>query len=585
MLLFLKGYSTMTIFYVRNSLGNSSEDGSQLAPYKTISAAVTALGASMAGHTLRLWASDTFDERVGQGSQNLQGDGFTIERWYNSGNESSRPIVTRALRALTWTFDSTNNVWVSQALANIQHGGCITEDGVPMNWTSWTTNRATTCAAMPATDAATFDHSTLQYLIRPHDGTPADHVYAATAGAYSFNISNAGSWHIREIDLRYSAYGLYANAVRGGWTLDDVDVRFVGAGSQTVGGIPSGNGIGIGANTGAQGISYVRRCRMFDIFDTGYSPQIFNNNDICRDIEASDLEFWRCGLHGYELSISSTNATTVPNQLIENVHLRNSRAMLSGQGWSGNRYGSNGNGYAMLTNNSSVNAIIRNSTVTGSSAEDCLGRGVILYHTNGKVSALRNTVKRCGTGITLTSRTGFAANTVDHGAIGNTIEDCPLGIELGRNTSGVASVVRADNNIIKTCAVGIRNISRTGDVAYARNNVLIGNTTAIHDNGAGGNFTKATNVLQGNTTAYNNSVTGNDIALASRPRFESDLGLEPSVFWSGTVVPQDLNDGTGFATAMYIGLPSSLSTGRLARQARPQPKSLAKALVGGRFTS
>lgn len=514
----------MGVYYVRTDLGNTIEAGTQSQPFKSIDSLQTALNSNsttatnIAGHTIRIWASDTLDMRVNLSTRALSGLNWTIERWFDSSNFSQRPLITRAKRVWSWTYDATNELWVSDPLANIQYGGCITEDGIPLNWAVWAGNRANTTILM-ANGSASFDLQTLQYVIKTRGGPPSNHTYLASCGAYNLNVATAGGFTIREMDFRYSAYGVaigISGLVRGGWVIEDTDVSLTGAGTPSAGGTAQGNGIGIVQNDGSLGHSYIRRCTVKDIFDSGISPQLFDQNTVCRDITLEDITIARCGMHGYELSLTSTDPLAVNNSVIDNVNIVRAISHGHGKGWAGNRYGSSGNAFAFLTNNRDPGVKIINSGVKYSQGFDCTGRGAFMYHTNGEIEARYNQFSGCDVGITATARLNFAAG-VNHQATDNEITACNFGIELGRYTSGNnTATLNALRNKITRCTVGIANITKPGDTAIANDNTIENCNFGIRDVGEG-TFTKARNDLYGNNQNYQGTsiVQGTDTIRTS----------------------------------------------------------------------
>ena len=256
----------MAEYFISTSRYNGTPDGSQSRPFRSLIEAQQATGYQgywLSDNTFRLWADDTFDDRINLGDAASLGSNFVIEPWTDITNASKRPIMTRAIRNLNWTFDNTNGVWVSDALGNIRYGGCILEDGEPLDWAVWQTNRATTTATMVA-GQATYDNQTLQYLIKPRSGTPANHIYAACAGISQIRLSRASRFRISAIEFQLSSQGVSIGAggsgrSRGGWSIEDCEFAYMGGSVDVVNGTTLGNGLGISNNINEFGTSYVKR--------------------------------------------------------------------------------------------------------------------------------------------------------------------------------------------------------------------------------------------------------------------------------------------------------------------------------------
>lgn len=62
----------MSEFWVSNSVGNVSEDGSQISPFRSLASLHSAVGGDLTGHTIRLKAGDVFDEDVDTVDRSLE---------------------------------------------------------------------------------------------------------------------------------------------------------------------------------------------------------------------------------------------------------------------------------------------------------------------------------------------------------------------------------------------------------------------------------------------------------------------------------------------------------------------------------
>lgn len=497
----------MAVYYISNSRAVGQQDGSQSNPFSSLWAAKNATGYAgfwISDNTFRLWASDTFDDYVNQPDQISIGSKFVIEPWTNINNQSKKPILTRAKRNFIWTFDKVNNVWVSDALANIRYGGVILEDGVPLNWTIWINSRSSTAATMVA-GCACFDNLTLQYFIKPRSGTSANHSYAACAGTQNFRHSHGGLFKIRAIEFQLSSQGILLggggfDVLTGGWSIEDVDVRYCGASVDSPNAVALGNGLEIMHNDGTNSTAYIKRTKVYDCFDSGISPQIFDNG-IIKNIEIEDCEAHRCGLTGFEVSISSRSGTSINS--VENVNIRRCLAKDCGKGFSGDRYGGTAIGYSFLSNDKSPNSHVTNCGIFDSVATGCIGYALALPHAGGIITATRNYFTSNGGGVIANPKSGFGPG-VDYRITDNIIRNCTKVITFGSNGSGLTgSKMVASTNLIEFCETGILNQTNIGDSAIAKDNFIVSCGTGISSVGSG-TFTADKNKLFGN----NNPVAG-----------------------------------------------------------------------------
>jgi len=540
----------MANYFVRNSLGNGSEDGSQLTPFKTLEALHTALGGVLTGHNIYIYSDDTFDERVNQTSLLFTGNNFIIQPYRPSNKYSERPTVTRAKRNLTWSSLGGGKYISNEAMGynagESGYNGCITENGVPLNFVAAITDRATTVAALTV-GTFSFDPVTGHYLIYPFAGVPASNSYVATAGVYSpIRFSSSYNFTVREINQEYAnSTTLSFNALQGGWVIEDCRARYMGGNKSSQSfstGFYSGDGISVTGNVATYGESFIRRCEITDIFDTASSPQTWLEATNIESIRLENNIVSRCGLYG--LSFANVGSSGTQNVgIVKNCIIYDNDISDIGYGWSGNR---GGHGLTILSNNSNVGGRVQDTVALKNRITNCVGSGLILYQTNGVgVSAERNYITNCAKGIVNNSRTGFVA-TQDKTAKFNYIENCATGIELGASNSGLAgSNQLAISNTIVNCTTGISDISKAGDTVTAKNNLIIGATTGIRSDGVG-TFTKQTNNLSNCTTNYSGTTQQTDTLTT----VTLDADYVPSTLLTGTAQQPDVDYNGNYANSI-----------------------------------
>lgn len=546
----------MADYFVSNTVGNVSEDGSQNNPYLSLSSLHTALGGVLTGHTIRLAGGDTFDENVNADATTKiwTGDNWTLDSWQPPNRYSLVPTITRAKRDLTWSLVS-GNVYTSSALASEGYGGCILEDGLALNWKDFAdtgvqaTDLATTVASMTA-GTASYNFYNNQYLVYPRTGTPSSHVYAATAGLYLFQVQNAASFNVRNIKFELSSAGLKWGEVstaslRGGYLVEDIEIANCGgAHLGGTGGFLSGNGLGVISDSGANGDSLFRNSVIRDIFDSGYSPQLYGNNTTLKNLHAKNIYIYRCGLSGVELSMTGSVGTQITSTM-ENVTVQDCHVYDTGYGWRG-LTPFTGFGMNVQTNNSNAGVLLRNILLKGNYISGAITAGMLLHQTNGNnVVARDNYITNCPVGLVNTSRAGYPATT-NKVAKYNVINNCNTGIELGRSSAGVAgSIQEASNNTIIGCTTGISDISKTGDTVIANNNLILSATTGIRSD-AVGTFTKNKNNLSSCATPHSGVGAGSDTFTT----VTLDADYVPSTLLTGTAQQPDVDYNGNYANSI-----------------------------------
>lgn len=189
-----------------------------------------------------------------------------------------RAIISGGVVRADWTYDAGNNVYSRAYGSNVL--GNVTEDGVPMRFTTWTTDVATTTALMDGTSnaphwqgAMTYDPATFTVYIRPSSGTASQHVYVVSESNYGIYVSNTVTGLLIDgLDIRnISRHGITAFN-RNGIVIQDTDFRVMGG--HIPGALYMGNGIELAS--GCNG-ALVQRCRFYDIFDSGATTQLYES--------------------------------------------------------------------------------------------------------------------------------------------------------------------------------------------------------------------------------------------------------------------------------------------------------------------
>ena len=150
--------------------------------------------------------------------------------------------------------------------------------------------------------------------------------------------------------------------------------------------IYAGNAIEFG-NTSSDGT--VTNVTISDIFDSGITPQTYDDNQTATNFTFSNMIIDKCGLAGIEIAVLDNGGKT--GSSISNVSVTDSAITNSGNGWSGNRYGDNGIGAKIVTgtNSGTLSGIsLNNVTISGSS-----GDGIYIGGETGEVTISRSKIK------------------------------------------------------------------------------------------------------------------------------------------------------------------------------------------------
>jgi hypothetical protein len=246
-----------------------------------------------------------------------------------------KPILSGGTIRADWSYDAGNNIYSRPAYgSNIL--GNVTEDDVPMRFTAWNTNIATTAAAMTAganlpywSGSMTYDPVNFIVYIRPSSNPVSSHTYIVSEVLWAIYVSGSVSGLLIDgLDIRnISRHGITAFN-RKKLIVQDTDFRVMGG--LKPGASYMGNGIEFALGTdGAKAL----RCKYYDIFDSGATSQLYET--VPRTLTGHYYEnnyAERYGLTGIEISCQSAN------QQINDVEI-NGLTCLNGQAnsWGGDR--------------------------------------------------------------------------------------------------------------------------------------------------------------------------------------------------------------------------------------------------------
>lgn len=283
----------MAIIYVDPSAG-SDGSGTQISPRNV-------LPTPGANDTVLLKSGTTLKQVV-PGSFFAPG-GVTLAE-YGTG---SKPVIDGSSIISAWTLDSANGVYYAQLAGNT--AGNLTQDGVPMLFTAWSTNIATTAPLIP-TGGYSFDYTNFRLYIKPTGGTTAGSVFVASGLVNLVTVLNAKGSTLRNLSLKYaSKHGIIANNVQSS-NFTGIDIWMCGGYRDTGINAYVGNGFEVSINS--WDLTY-KDGTAEEIYDSGFSPQQYGGKlyyDQMRSMYFENLTAKKCGMAGFEITAYSPSQRT-----------------------------------------------------------------------------------------------------------------------------------------------------------------------------------------------------------------------------------------------------------------------------------
>jgi hypothetical protein len=288
-----------------------------------------------------------------------------------------------------------------------------------------------------------------------------------------------------------------------------------GGGAMIAPNLYAGNGIEFD-NSSSNGV--VDGAVVSEIFDSGISPQTYISNQTMTSITIKDSSMDKCGFAGVEVSVLSNGGST--GSSIAGVVLSGLTIANAGKGWSGRRYGSEGNGIRIRADTGAGtmgNIQVDTTTISGSA-----GDGVSLAGEIGTVNLHRMNIKNNAfNGIILAEpsatslKVHLTSSLVHDNALYGFVYNAPAaaGFELLQNTFSN----NAGSNLV---------VLGQANTAKIQNNLLFGSTAQIYTN-----FVLAGAVIDNDCynefagmISYNNSAPYDTVAAfrAAYPAYEAN---------------------------------------------------------------
>lgn len=299
--------------------------------------------------------------------------------------------------------------------------------------------------------------------------------------------------------------------------IEDLDAIGMGGEWRSWAGYHLGNGFEFTAGT--EGLR-MKRCRARYMFDSGFSPQIYEGSAYTlQDQILQDVSAEECGLYGLEYSTQSANQT-IQNITVERYLGRNVGGPDLGGGctWVNSTNGS-GYGIGFVGNSPSVGtSTLTNMLVRDATLIDC--QGALLAFPKG-VSTMefenihvKNT-RRMNTGLSLVKH-----RTLDVKVRGFIVDNCNNAISESDHDGGYSGTVLLGNGLLRNCTTGINRASNI--TTTLRNTVVEGVNTL--GGGSGGTLTGGYNRINGSSGSLGNySLAGTDTRNQTALTYDSAI--------------------------------------------------------------
>jgi hypothetical protein len=443
-------------FYVDASAGSDTNAGTD-PDYPWRSLAKVSAAQFQTGTIIYLKRGSVWNEQLIAPSS-----GITIDA-YGTG---ALPKIDGS-REITGWIDIGGGLYSSPAvtLGSDETLGNLSENGIMMTFASWNADAAATLAAAPA-GSYSYDYGNSILYVKPASA-PSGNTYRGSVKIYGVSAESKSNVIVKNLEItRFSLHGIHFKNCIGCEVHDSVITK--GGGATIAPNILAGNGIEFG-NASRDG--FVNGVSVSEIFDSGISPQTYVSLQYLSSVTIRNSQVGSCGFAGIEVSLLSNGTTT--GSSISDVLISGTTITNTGRGWSGRRYGTEGNGIRIMADagaGSMNNIRIETTTVMGSA-----GDGVKLGGEIGTVNMNRMDIANNAVGISLqepsaaSGKLSLTSSLVHNNRGYGILYDSPTaaGFELYHDTF-------SDNTGINAA---VFNHHGAADI---RNNIFYGSTAMTH---------------------------------------------------------------------------------------------------------
>ena len=489
-------------FYVDSASGNDSNSGdSESNAWKSISRVNSQ--ELQPGDTVMFKRGQSYDGALELTSSGTDFNPINFDA-YGSG---SIPVFSGSKIESGWTLHSGNIYKKTMTYTPGKTGsGIVLEDGVPLEFRSWNTNAETSLGS--ESGVFTYDPGNLFsgtiYIACTDSANPSTH--SIDAGFYLIGVHGDSISNVNINNIHFKNYSCHGVSLK-----NSNYINITGCKAKNIGGavlaltpvlLYGGNGFEFTLNSSNCSVS---DSSAVNIFDSGFSPQVFESNTLTRDITFSNCIADKCGFAGIEISVLKYGTSS--NEKLRNISVDSCMVSNSGKGWSGIRYGNEGHGIRIKADTDAGS--ITGVTITQSTVQNSASAGIYIGGEAGTVN-----ISRC------------------------MISGNKYGIQCA-GISGVASLKLklSSSIIIYQNALGAQGIAynvATGSNFEIINNTFFNNTLSFFIGPCG----TGTRILK-NNVFYSSNTSHTYLYCGSNPAIQSDYNCfyknEGNIIgWNGT---------------------------------------------------
>lgn len=470
------------IYYVDSASGSDANDGrSETTAWRSLEK--VNMSDLQAGDTVLFRKDRAFSGGLELTRSGSSGEPITFGAYGTGANP-----VFLGLRTETGWSPEGNGIYMKtiSCTPGKTGAGIVLQDGTPLAFKEWDTDAATSLGA--ENGVCTFDPrdlSTSVIYIRCTDGAdPATH--AIDAGYHLIGVHSTGVSHISIENIAFRNYSLHGVSLR-----NSHDIRVSGCAAENIGGaaltvspsiILAGNGFEFTLDSSDCAVT---DSSASNIFDSGFSPQVFESGATARNVSFTNCVADVCGFAGIEISVLRYNASS--GERIENVTVSGCTVRNSGTGWSGRRYGTEGNGIRVKADDGA--GTITGVSITQTEVTGCAGSGIYVGGESGTVDVSRSLIHANAASGILCQDAGSTNATLKLRVTSSVVRD-----HTGAGAAGVGYTVVNGNGF---------------DIS---NNTFYGNSISVYVGNCGGAAAIKNNAFLASNTSQTYLYGGADLA-------------------------------------------------------------------------
>lgn len=359
-------------YYVSNSGGSDSNAGTtSCTPWKTLSKVANSTFSSST--TIHFKKGDTWYEGLSVPSNNLS---------LGSYGSGANPIFDGSESVSSWTSEGSNIYSFATGISASEGLGNLSRNGTMLTFVNWNTDASTTLGSS-ATNSYSYDNSADTLYLKSTTDPSSD--------SFRFSkiykgISAEGKSNINISGITLTRFSLHAVEFKNCTNCDISNSTVTQTGGATIGSVYAGNGIEYGNSCSNGDVDNVT---VSEIFDSCLSPQTYSSSQTISQVTFKNSTVSKCGFSGVEISVLSNGGTT--GSSISNVSIENVSISDTGRGWSGRRYGTEGDGIRVKADSGA--GAVSGTTVERTTINNAIGEGIKVNGDTGITTISRSKIK------------------------------------------------------------------------------------------------------------------------------------------------------------------------------------------------